>query len=139
MLYVKQSNGCNMISFNSAVISNIQSTLSALTSYTEGRGIINSTVLNSGSSFTWYKYGKICHVDFVINTRTSSLQDYALLCKGLPEAKSNQRIDYHSADINRLSKNGVLEITVTGELHECWYYKPTAGIECKGGFMYITK
>lgn len=139
MLYVKQSNGCNMISFNSAVISNIQSNLSALTSYTEGRGTINSTVLNPGSSFTWYKYGKICHVDFVINTRTSSLQDYALLCKGLPEAKANQRIDYHSVDINGLSKNGVLEITVTGELHECWYYKPTAGKECKGGFMYITK
>ncbi len=56
MLYVKQSNGYDMISFNSAVISNIQSTLSALTSYTEGRGIINSTVLNSGSSFTWYKW-----------------------------------------------------------------------------------
>ena len=46
MLYVKESNTSGQISIDPSIISKIQSTLSALTSYTEGRGSINSTVLN---------------------------------------------------------------------------------------------
>lgn len=112
--------------------------ISQLTTVTTGNANINATYLATGSSCSWIKCGRICHVDGIIIPKIA-LVDNIPLFTGVPGAVggSGQGFDYVSERSNSVGRNGFLRVIGT-EIRENYYFKPDIGVTSKFGFTYIT-